>query len=112
MARNDPQVNFRLPADLHDRLKSSAAENNRSVSAELVSRLEASFEDPGIQMPIFQDLLTRLSDSAIAELLTAAKTALRESKERLVDLEDEFRSRRDLEGPHATKSKRTTARAK
>lgn len=43
MARTDPQVNFRIPAALNEQLKESAAANNRTVTAELVHRLEASF---------------------------------------------------------------------
>ena len=38
------QVNFRMPADLRDRLRAEAEENNRSLNAEIVSRLEASFD--------------------------------------------------------------------
>lgn len=37
------QVNFRMPGDLRDRLKVSAEKNNRSMNAEIVSRLESSF---------------------------------------------------------------------
>lgn len=44
MARSDPQVNFRIPATLNDRLKAAAAANNRTITAELVSRLQQSFE--------------------------------------------------------------------
>ena len=43
MARNDPLVNFRIPADLKDRLVQAASDNNRSITAELVMRLERSF---------------------------------------------------------------------
>lgn len=34
---------FRLPQDLADRLKKSAAENHRSLNAEIVDRLESSY---------------------------------------------------------------------
>ncbi|MCD2164899.1 Arc family DNA-binding protein [Comamonas koreensis] len=44
MASEDVQTNLRLPADLKDRLHSSAAENNRSLSAEVSHRLMDSFE--------------------------------------------------------------------
>ncbi|MFA9286958.1 Arc family DNA-binding protein [Comamonas sp. SY3] len=47
MASEDVQTNLRLPADLKDRLQSSAAENNRSLSAEVASRLAASYAGPG-----------------------------------------------------------------
>lgn len=44
MARNDPQVNLRFPADLKDRLDVAAQQNKRSLTAEIVTRLEESFE--------------------------------------------------------------------
>lgn len=43
MATEDVQTNLRLPADLKNRLVLSAAENNRSLSAEVASRLEGSY---------------------------------------------------------------------
>jgi len=47
MARTDPQVNFRIPESLLERIKAAAAESNRTVTAELVSRLESSFNGTG-----------------------------------------------------------------
>lgn len=38
---------FRLPYSLYEQLKASADANHRSVNAELVARLEASFSKPG-----------------------------------------------------------------
>jgi hypothetical protein len=43
-AQTDPQFKLRLPAALKDRIENAAAENNRSMNAELVARLEESFE--------------------------------------------------------------------
>lgn len=43
MARTDPQINIRLPADLKARLDKAAAEAGRSFTAEIVLRLEESF---------------------------------------------------------------------
>ena len=37
------QVNFRLPAELRDMIKDAAGSNNRSMNAEIVSRLGSSF---------------------------------------------------------------------
>lgn len=45
MASDDVQTNLRIPADLKDRLTRSAEINNRSLSAEVTSRLAASFEE-------------------------------------------------------------------
>ena len=44
MARKDPQVNFRIPQELKEKLEKSAEANSRSITAELVMRLEESFE--------------------------------------------------------------------
>lgn len=43
MARTDPQLNLRLPADLKDMLDEAAAKNKRSVTSETVDRLISSF---------------------------------------------------------------------
>lgn len=51
MARTDPQVNFRIPADLNDRIKAAAEKNSRTITAELVSRLEASFQPLAVARP-------------------------------------------------------------
>lgn len=44
MASEDSQTNLRLPAELKDRLVASAAKNNRSLSAEVASRLDDSYK--------------------------------------------------------------------
>ena len=43
MSRKNPQVNFRIPSELKAKLEHSAKEQNRSITAELISRLESSF---------------------------------------------------------------------
>jgi hypothetical protein len=43
MARTDPQLNLRLPAELKDMLDEAAEKNKRSVTAETVDRLTSSF---------------------------------------------------------------------
>lgn len=43
MARTDPQVNFRMPQELRDQIAEAAKANNRSITAEIISRLEDSF---------------------------------------------------------------------
>ena len=56
MARTDPQVNFRIPAELNDKLDDAAKENGRTLTAELILRLEMTFEhDDQVQ-----DLLSRV----------------------------------------------------
>lgn len=64
MARNDPQVNFRIPADLKDRLETAALASGRTLTAEVVSRLQGSF-----QGDIVEAVRTEVR-AAIRELLT------------------------------------------
>lgn len=45
MARDDAQVNFRIPHELNERLKAAALGNNRSVTAELVNRLQRTLDE-------------------------------------------------------------------
>lgn len=43
MARTDPQINFRMPQRLRDALDSAMGVSGRSLTAEIVERLEGSF---------------------------------------------------------------------
>jgi hypothetical protein len=43
MARNDPQLNLRLPAALKQQIEEAAKANNRTVTAETVARLQRTF---------------------------------------------------------------------
>lgn len=45
MAREDPTIYMRLPAELKSKLDRAAEEGRRSLTAEVVARLSASFED-------------------------------------------------------------------
>lgn len=44
MSREDPQFKLRLPAELKARIDEAAAGNRRSINAELIARLETTFE--------------------------------------------------------------------
>ena len=44
MARNDPQMNLRVPMELKEKIEKTALENGRTITAEAVYRLEQSFE--------------------------------------------------------------------
>lgn len=52
MARTDPQVNFRMPAELKEKLQQAADQNNRTLSQEVVIRLEQTFRQTS---PMSQD---------------------------------------------------------
>ncbi|WP_038939868.1 Arc family DNA-binding protein, partial [Yersinia pestis] len=43
MSREDPQLRIRLPVELKEKIEGSAKENNRSMNAEIVQRLDASY---------------------------------------------------------------------
>ncbi len=43
MSREDPQLRIRLPIELKEKIELSAKENNRSMNAEIVQRLERSY---------------------------------------------------------------------
>jgi SMC interacting uncharacterized protein involved in chromosome segregation len=43
MAKEDPYFRLRVPETLKSRIEKSAAENNRSMTAEIISRLDKSF---------------------------------------------------------------------
>lgn len=45
MSREDPQFRIRLPIELKEKIEAAAKGNNRSLNAEIVFRLDASFID-------------------------------------------------------------------
>ena len=66
MARDDPHFRLRIPADLKEKVEAFAKANNRSINAEIVSRLEGSFHsspvniefpgEPELWGPVLQQL--------------------------------------------------------
>ncbi|MDH2019430.1 Arc family DNA-binding protein [Acinetobacter ursingii] len=46
MSREDPQLKIRLPQELKDKISESASNLGRSINADVVARLEQSFETP------------------------------------------------------------------
>lgn len=60
MTKSDLQVNFRMPAGLKAKLETAAAQNNRSTTAEVVARLEASFDEEERGFPL--STLTTLTE--------------------------------------------------
>lgn len=51
MARNDPTIYMRIPQELKDALDKASEENRRSLTAEVVARLQASFSETATQSP-------------------------------------------------------------
>lgn len=50
MAREDKQVNVRLPEELLEKLRASADQAGRSVTSEIVKRLRETFPNPSAEM--------------------------------------------------------------
>lgn len=50
MARTDPQINIRVPAELKKKLELLAIENSRSLNAEVVTRLENSLNNEHLDL--------------------------------------------------------------
>ncbi|MBY3162086.1 Arc family DNA-binding protein [Rhizobium laguerreae] len=61
MSKDDPQFNLRIPSDLRRKLAAAAKENNRSVTAEINSRLESTFisEQPYSEIAAVTDIIDR-----------------------------------------------------
>lgn len=71
MAREDPTIYMRIPQDLKDALDAAAADNRRSLTAEVVARLQQSFSKVG---PLsidakaeIKDLLREAIEEAVGE---------------------------------------------
>lgn len=63
MARSDPQLNFRIPVELRDKLDAAARENNRSLTGELIARLERTFSDaPAVNGVSMMELFAKLEE--------------------------------------------------
>ncbi len=71
----------RLPDGMRDRLKAAAADNKRSLNAEIVARLEASFGEPE---PTTSEMLEELTRELLKRIresdALAAKRAERANK--------------------------------
>lgn len=46
--RTDPQYKLRMPPELHEKLKAAAKDSHRSMNAEIVARLQNSFEEDSL----------------------------------------------------------------
>lgn len=71
MASEDVQTNLRLPAELKDRLVTSAMQSNRSLSAEVTSRLEESYspQKEVVTKEVLQDVFAEMARGQRAERL-------------------------------------------
>jgi hypothetical protein len=73
MARTDPQVNFRIPAELLEQIKDSAEKNNRTITAEVVSRLQLTFAAGPEQREWLNDVAVKYSELVAPTLVEMAR---------------------------------------
>lgn len=76
IGRDAQQINLRAPDGLHARLKEAAAKNGRSLNAELVFRLQASFETSASLAPAFAELLNSHIEHEVNSRLRAIAATL------------------------------------
>ncbi|AMW78862.1 hypothetical protein AMD27_08215 [Acinetobacter sp. TGL-Y2] len=61
MARNDPQMNLRVPMELKENIEKAAFENGRTITAEAVYRLEQSFSSKN-QSTDYSEINNKIND--------------------------------------------------
>lgn len=66
---------FRLPQSLYEKLKDEADKNRRSVNAELVARLQASFDDD--RTSALAEIITLNFDEVIKEVIERSTRQLK-----------------------------------
>lgn len=86
-SRHQDQYLVRMPGGMRDRIKAAAEASNRSMNAEIVARLEASFSEP-------------VSQSEMAILIHD----LKETLERVHAAEAAINQRSGLDSPQAKRS--------
>ncbi|MBV7417901.1 Arc family DNA-binding protein [Comamonas sp. CMM03] len=63
MSREDPQMKIRLPADLKDQIEAASKQSGRSMNAEIVARLEGSFNASSVARESVPRILETLEDA-------------------------------------------------
>lgn len=97
MARNDPQMNLRVPMELKENIEKAALNNGRTITAEAVYRLEQSFNNhqPASEfdnMPFFDALgvLNDLCEKRGFQLIVYNKNSLTPDKDGYVKIKTSF----------------------
>ncbi|VTU37153.1 Arc family DNA-binding protein [Variovorax sp. PBL-E5] len=89
MARNDPQVNLRMSAEMKDKLDAAAVSNKRSLTAEIVERLDRSFtEGPDLTMALTAAQLDAAHQAVQADFLKLELISLAEMAEAMLERAD------------------------
>jgi hypothetical protein len=71
--QRDPQYKLRWSEDLRQKIAQSAKEHNRSMNADIVARLEQSFDEPMAFDPADAEMVTKLVAQSMQGLLVALK---------------------------------------
>lgn len=89
--QSDPQYKLRLPQELRDKIKKSAGEHNRSMNADIVARLEQTFEAAIV--------LTEVEKADYEELKQEVKKDMKVIAEELSSLVDKFTEYKENKKP-------------
>ena len=76
MAREDPHFRLRIPEDLKSKVDEAAARNDRSMTAEIVDRLEFSFNEGDRQKYARRVDLLLDNEARLRDAVTRAVSAL------------------------------------
>ena len=68
MAQEYSQVNFRIPSKLKEDIEKAAFANNRSITSELVSRLEESFKRDAGSVTDYEKTVQKMLFNVMANL--------------------------------------------
>lgn len=68
MAQEYSQVNFRIPSKLKEDIEKAAFANNRSITSELVSRLEESFKRDAGSIADYEKTVQKMLFNVMANL--------------------------------------------
>lgn len=68
MAQEYSQVNFRIPSKLKEDIEKAALANNRSITSELVSRLEESFKRDAGSIADYEKTVQKMLFNVMANL--------------------------------------------
>ncbi|WKN20801.1 Arc family DNA-binding protein [Azotobacter vinelandii] len=101
MSRTDPQFNLRIPQELRDRVMAAAQANKRSATAEILARLEASFEPAHESSIVFDEQASPDSSYTSSAQLIGALT---EVQAQMASLADKLRSAQERERQQAPES--------
>ncbi|MFC0710727.1 Arc family DNA-binding protein [Azorhizophilus paspali] len=93
MKQTDPQFKLRLPAELKARIDQAAADSHRSINAEIVARLAASFEPARESSAVREPVSLYGSYTSSAQLIGT----LTEVQEQMAALQAQLRAAHEKE---------------